>query len=136
MEKSGTLYVVGTPIGNLNDITLRALVVLRSTDLILCEDTRVTKKLLNRYSIETPMLSYHQHSRISKIKKITDLLEEGKELALVSDAGTPGISDPGNELIGHLIESKKNVKIIPIPGPSSIASIVSVAASAGMYSSS
>jgi len=117
------LYIVATPIGNLKDITLRALHVLENVDLILCEDTRVTKKLLNHYSIETPVESYHQHSKISKVNKIINLLEQGKNLALVSDSGTPGISDPGNKLI----EEIKNIaEIIPIPGPNAVATIASI----------
>ena len=90
-----TLYIVATPIGNLEDITLRAIRALKEADLILCEDTRVTKKLLQKYEIETPTMSYHAHSKLSKVDKIFGLLEEGKNLALVSDAGTPTISDPG-----------------------------------------
>ena len=94
-----TLSVVATPIGNLEDITLRALRVLKEADLILCEDTRVTKKLLSHYGIRTPTLSYHARSGVSKINRIIALLEEGKNLALVSDAGTPTISDPGSTLV-------------------------------------
>src|SRR5204863_7395726 len=89
------LYVVATPIGNLDDITFRALEVLKSVDLILAEDTRVTKKLLDRYEIVKPTLSYHQHSSLDKIKEILELISQGKDIALVSDAGTPGINDPG-----------------------------------------
>jgi len=128
----GTLYIIATPIGNLSDITLRALETLKEVDFILCEDTRVTKKLLSHYDINKPLLSYHQHSKLSKIDKIAELLEGGKNLALVSDAGTPGVSDPGNELIARLLEqpnlinSDKNVKIIPIPGPSSVLTLLSV----------
>lgn len=120
------LYVTATPIGNLEDITLRALRVLKSVDLILCEDTRQTKKLLDRYEIKTPTLSYHQHSKLDKIHKIVDLVNEGKNLVLVSDAGTPGISDPGNKLIRYLIDNKVDVNIVPIPGPSATVSALSV----------
>ncbi len=120
------LYIVATPIGNLEDITLRALRVLKSVDLILCEDTRQTKKLLDRYEIKTPTLSYHQHSKLDKINRIVDLISKGKKLALVSDAGTPGISDPGNLLIKYLVENKIDVKIIPLPGPSAVISSLSV----------
>lgn len=117
------LYIVATPIGNLKDITLRALHILENVDLILCEDTRVTKKLLNYYNINTPVESYHQHSKISKVNKIINLLEQDKNLALVSDSGTPGISDPGNKLI----EEIKNIaEIIPIPGSNAVATIASV----------
>lgn len=117
-----TLYIVATPIGNLEDITLRVLRILKEVDLILCEDTRVTKKLLVRYNINTPVQSYHQHSNLKKINKIKDLLKQGKDLALVSDSGTPGISDPGNKLISEL----KDVEIIPIPGPSALTAIASI----------
>lgn len=120
------LYIVATPIGNLEDITLRALRVLKDADLILCEDTRWTKKLLEKYEIKTPTLSYHHHSKLDKLDKIAGLLGEGKNLALVSDAGTPGISDPGNRLIRHLIDNKIDVKILPIPGPSAVVSALSI----------
>src|SRR3989338_4081583 len=96
------LYIVATPIGNLEDITLRAIRVLKEVDMILCEDTRVTKKLLDRYEIDKPLLSYHAQSKLSKVEKIFGLLEEGKALALVSDAGTPTISDPGCLLIAQV----------------------------------
>ena len=98
----GILYIVATPIGNLKDITFRAVEVLKEVDSILCEDTRVTKKLLGHYSIEKPCISYHQHSSPKKVNEILDLLRLGKNLALVSDAGTPGISDPGNKLIEEI----------------------------------
>ena len=98
MEK-GTLYIVATPIGNLSDITFRAIETLECVDLILCEDTRVTQKLLSRYEIKTPTMSYHQHSDEKRVNEIKSLLEEGKNLVLVTDAGTPGISDPGNKWI-------------------------------------
>jgi len=90
-----TLYIVATPIGNLEDISLRVLRILKEVDMIVCEDTRVTKKLLERYDIKTPTLSYFQHSGAAKTEQIIELLESGKNLAYVSDAGTPGISDPG-----------------------------------------
>lgn len=121
-----TLYIVATPIGNLNDITLRALEVLKSVDYILCEDTRVTQKLLNNYGIEKQLISYHQHTKLTKIDFILDLLRQDKNLALVSDAGTPGISDPGNELIEKVSQELPAVKIIPIPGPSAVTAIASV----------
>ena len=123
----GTLYIVSTPIGNLKDITLRALDTLRDADLILCEDTRVTRKLLDHYTISKETLSYHQHSRESRIREIIDLIRSGKNIALVCDAGTPGISDPGNKLVNRLInESVNQVKIIPIPGPSALATAASI----------
>ena len=120
------LYIVATPIGNLKDITLRALHTLEEADLILCEDTRVTKGLLEHYNIETPVESYHQHSKLKKINKIIDLLKQGKNLALVSDSGTPGISDPGNKLINHLSLIIDNLTIISIPGPSAIVAVASI----------
>lgn len=120
------LYIVATPIGNLSDITLRALEVFKGVDLILCEDTRQTQKLLNHYEIKVPTLSYHQHSKLSKIDLILEKLEQGKNLALVSDAGTPGISDPGSYLVKKVVERfGETVKIIPIPGPSALASLAS-----------
>ena len=106
-SNQSTLYIVATPIGNLEDITFRALRVLKEADLILCEDTRVTKRLLDYYSIKTPTASYHAHSKTSKKDFILDLLEEGKNLALVSDAGTPAISDPGVLIISQIIEKFK-----------------------------
>lgn len=122
-----TLYIVATPIGNLKDISLRALEVLKEADLILCEDTRVTKRLLNRYNIRTSTLSYHQHSRLQRVNSITQLLKNGKNLALVSDAGTPGISDPGNKLVKTVIELLSDqVKVIPIPGSSAVTAAASI----------
>jgi 16S rRNA (cytidine1402-2'-O)-methyltransferase len=122
-----TLFVVATPIGNLEDISLRALRILKEVDLILCEDTRVTKKLLDRYQIKKPLLSYHQHSKLQKIDYIISLLKEEKNLALVSDSGTPGISDPGNKLVEEVINRLgEKVKIIPIPGPSALTCAASV----------
>lgn len=121
------LYIISTPIGNLKDITLRALDTLKGVDLILCEDTRVTSKLLQKYDIKKPLLSYHQHSKISQIEKILELLEEGKNLALVSDAGTPGISDPGNMLVQKALEKfGDSVKIVPIPGASALVALASI----------
>jgi 16S rRNA (cytidine1402-2'-O)-methyltransferase len=117
------LYIIATPIGNLKDINIRALHFLEDVDLILCEDTRVTKKLLNHYAIKTPIESYHQHSNLKKIDKIIDLLGQGKSLALVSDSGTPGISDPGNKLVERV---KDIAEIVPIPGPNAAISIASI----------
>ncbi|MFH1947548.1 MAG: 16S rRNA (cytidine(1402)-2'-O)-methyltransferase [Candidatus Magasanikbacteria bacterium] len=126
---NGKLYITATPIGNLGDITLRALETLKSVDFVLCEDTRVTQKLLNHYEIKTSTISYHQHSKDKKINEITKLLEEGKNLALVTDAGTPGISDPGNELINVILSVSRRAQddvIIPIPGPSAITTALSI----------
>lgn len=123
------LYIVATPIGNLEDISKRALRTLAEVDLILCEDTRVTKKLLDHYRIKTPTLSYHQHSELQKIERIVNFLREGKKLALVSDAGTPGISDPGNLLIKEVTNRLGNeVKIVPLPGPSAVITAASISA--------
>lgn len=122
-----TLYVAATPLGNLKDATLRALEILREVDLILCEDTRVTKKLLEHYRINTRTLSYHQHSKLQKADYIITLLREGKNLALVSDAGTPGISDPGNKLIKKLTEDGPlRVEIVPVPGSSALTAAASI----------
>lgn len=123
----GKLYVIATPIGNLEDITLRAIRVLKEVDLILAEDTRVTRKLLNHYDIKTPTESYHSKSKLSKVDKILNLLEEGKQLALVSDAGTPTISDPGVILVSKIKEKfGDDVSVIPIPGPSAVTAALSV----------
>jgi 16S rRNA (cytidine1402-2'-O)-methyltransferase len=127
MNITGKLYIIATPIGNLEDITLRALRVLKEVDMILCEDTRVTKKLLDRYEIQKPLLSYHHHSKLSRAEKISEHLENGKNLALVSDAGTPGVSDPGNELVASLrLSLGKEIEIIPIPGASALTCLASV----------
>ena len=122
-----TLYIIATPIGNLEDITLRAIRVLKEVDLILCEDTRVTKRLLDKYEINKPTMSYHAQSKLSKTEKIIALLEEGKNLALVSDAGTPTISDPGCLLVSQVREKfGDTISIVPIPGPSAVLSALSV----------
>ena len=121
------LYIVATPIGNLEDITLRALRVLKEVDMVLCEDTRVTRKLLSHYDIKTPTMSYHAHSKLSQVEKIFELLRAGKNLALVSDAGTPTISDPGILLVQQVRgEFGDEVSIVGIPGPSAIITALSV----------
>jgi len=123
----GNLKIVGTPIGNLGDISLRALESLKEADYILCEDTRVTKKLLDHYQIDTNTLSYHQHSGRLKVDKIISLLKEGKNLALVSDAGTPGVSDPGGKLIEEVKkEFEDSIKIESVPGPSALTTAISI----------
>ena len=124
MSDKGQLFVIGTPIGNLEDITLRAISTLKNVDIILAEDTRNSKKLLNAHNIDTKMMSYHDHSSEKEIKKIVSLLLEGKELALISDAGTPIISDPGYGLIRDCI--RNDIGIVPIPGVSSITAAMSV----------
>lgn len=112
--KNGTLYVVATPIGNLEDITLRAIRILKEADLIAAEDTRHTLKLLNHFEISKPLISYHRHNEGVKSDVLIEKLKEGKNIALVSDAGTPGICDPGEEIIKKCIELEINV--VPIPG--------------------
>jgi 16S rRNA (cytidine1402-2'-O)-methyltransferase len=118
-------YIIATPIGNMGDITLRALETLKSVDLILCEDTRETKKILDKYGINKPTMSYHAQSKLSKTDKIFELLEEGKNLALVSDAGTPGISDPGALLVSKIKEEFKDVDVVPIPGATALVTALS-----------
>jgi len=122
---TGILYIVATPIGNLEDITFRAIRTLKEADLIACEDTRVTQKLLHHYEIKKPVISYFQHSKLSKVEQIIGELRSGKNIALVTDAGTPGISDPGSKLVGSAIEN--GVKIVPIPGTSALGAIIGVA---------
>ncbi|HAV11614.1 MAG TPA: 16S rRNA (cytidine(1402)-2'-O)-methyltransferase [Candidatus Moranbacteria bacterium] len=122
---NGILYIVATPIGNLEDITLRALRVLKEVDLILCEDTRVTRRLLSKYEIATPVKSYHQHTSQEKGRQIIDEILSGKNLALVTDAGTPGVSDPGNILVEMAVENA--IQVVPVPGASALAALVSVA---------
>jgi 16S rRNA (cytidine1402-2'-O)-methyltransferase len=120
----GVLYVVSTPIGNLEDITLRALRTLREVNLIAVEDTRRTRKLLTYYEIKTPMTSYFEHNEQTKSGFLLSLLKKGERIALVSDAGTPGISDPGYRLINKAIEN--HITVIPVPGVSSITAALSV----------
>jgi len=122
-----TLYIVATPIGNLEDISIRAIRILGEVDFILCEDTRVTKRLLERYQINTPVLSFHQHSDDRKTEEVLNLLSNGKSLALVTDAGTPGISDPGGKLVQSVIEKfDQEVKIESVPGPSAVTAALSI----------
>ncbi len=111
----GVLYVVGTPIGNLHDWSPRAIRVLREVDLILCEDTRVTGLLCHQFQIDTPLLSFHEHNTQSRIPQISDRLASGEAVALVSDRGMPGLSDPGQELVDHLWETGRKVSVIPGP---------------------
>jgi 16S rRNA (cytidine1402-2'-O)-methyltransferase len=119
------LYVIGTPIGNLGDITDRAKQVLVSVDLIACEDTRQTAVLLARYGIKTPTVSYHQHSSLQKIDWLVGQLAAGKDIAMVTDAGTPGISDPGGVLVEKVHEAG-DIEIVAIPGPSSLTAALSI----------
>ena len=122
---SGTLYIVGTPIGNLEDTTFRAIKTLQEVDLIAAEDTRHTSKLLQHFQILTPQLSYHQHNEQSRIPELIEKLNQGKAIALVTDAGMPAISDPGYELVKVCVEA--NISVVPIPGVT--ASITALCAS-------
>jgi 16S rRNA (cytidine1402-2'-O)-methyltransferase len=119
----GTLYIVSTPIGNLEDITFRAVETLKNADLIAAEDTRHTKILLDRYGIKTPTTSYFEYNRVRKTDYLLKLIGEGKSVALVTDAGTPGISDPGYTIIRACVE--KNIPVVPVPGPSALLAALS-----------
>ena len=121
---SNHLYIVSTPIGNLDDITLRALEVLKKSDIILCEDTRRSIKLLSHYKIKRKLISYHKFNEKKQLVSIIKYFNEGKILSLISDAGTPLLSDPGRLLVNQCIEN--SIGVIPIPGPSSITSALSV----------
>ena len=123
---AGTLYIIATPIGNLEDITLRALRVLKEVDLIAAEDTRHTRKLLSHYEIATPLTSYHDHIEVSKAPVLVEGLQAGKNIALVSDAGTPCISDPGYRVVKGAAEA--GIAVVPIPGPSMLTALLSVGA--------
>src|SRR3989344_6583442 len=124
----GSLFIVAPPIGNLEDITFRALRVLKEVDVILCEDTRQTQKLLIHFQFQKRMISYHQHSSEERTQEIIDMLREGKQVALVSDSGTPGLSDPGGRLVRRVREELgAEVVITPVPGPSALTAAASVA---------
>ncbi len=118
MARPGRLYVCGTPIGTLEDITLRVLRILREVDFIAAEDTRRTRKLVSHYDIHTPLLSYHEHNKHRQTPRLLDMIAEGKTIALVSDAGMPGISDPGHELISQAV--KRGIEVVVAPGPSAV----------------
>lgn len=130
MNESGTLYIVATPIGNLSDMTLRAIETLKNVDIIACEDTRVSGTLLKHFEIKKPLLSLHQHSSDFAIENIIKELSNGKDVAYISDNGTPGISDPGQRLVQSVRLKAQNenlkIKIVPIPGPSALTAAISV----------
>jgi len=123
-DNENRLYLVSTPIGNLKDITLRAIETLKKSTHILCEDTRVSRILLNRYEIKSHLISNHKFNESKNLNKIIDLIKSGETISLVSDAGTPSISDPGAILVNECV--KNNIKIIPIPGPSAVSTAVSI----------
>jgi len=123
-DNENGLYLVSTPIGNLKDITLRAIEVLKKSSYILCEDTRVSKNLLDKYDVKSKLISNHKFNETKNLSKIIELLKSGEIISLISDAGTPSISDPGAILVNECI--KKNIKIIPIPGPSAVSTAVSI----------
>ena len=123
-DNENGLYLVSTPIGNLKDITLRAIETLKKSTYILCEDTRVSRILLDRYEIKSRLISNHKFNESKNLNKIIDLLKSGETISLISDAGTPSISDPGAILVNECV--KNNIKIIPIPGPSAVATAVSI----------
>ncbi|MEK7542922.1 MAG: 16S rRNA (cytidine(1402)-2'-O)-methyltransferase [Patescibacteria group bacterium] len=130
----GTLYIVATPIGNLGDISMRAIETLKSVDVVLAEDTRVTKKLLDRYEIKKPVLRCDEYAKESFFESVKERLIRGENIAFVSDAGTPGISDPGSKLVKFLREQGTKISVVPIPGPSAITAILSVSGiSAGEF---
>ena len=119
-DNENGLYLVSTPIGNLKDITFRAVEILKKSSYVLCEDTRVSKNLLDKYDIKSKLISNHKFNETKNLSKIIELLKSGEIVSLISDAGTPSISDPGAILVNECI--KKNIKIIPIPGPSAVSS--------------
>ena len=118
------LYLIPTPIGNLGDITFRAIEMLKKSDFILCEDTRVSKKLLDRFEIKTKLISNHKFNEVKNLSKITDLLKNDKIISMISDAGTPGISDPGAVLVNECL--KENIDVIPLPGASAVTTAMSI----------
>ena len=125
------LYVVSTPIGNLGDISFRAIDILKQSQYILCEDTRVSKKLLNKYKIKSKLISNHKFNEMKNVNKIIEILKDGKIVSIISDAGTPTISDPGKIIINECI--KKNISIYPIPGPTAVTAAVSVSGFSEKY---
>lgn len=124
-KQRGDLYIVATPIGNLGDMTLRALETLKGVDVVLSEDTRVTGNLLRHFEIKKPLVSFHEHTEADKATKLIERMKAGENMALVTDAGTPGVSDPGNVLVA--LAAASGIRVVPIPGASAIGAIVSVA---------
>jgi 16S rRNA (cytidine1402-2'-O)-methyltransferase len=122
----GTLHVIATPIGNLDDVTPRAVETLKSLDLLLAEDTRVTARLLDRYGLRVPMEPYREDLHFKKVSRVVELLRDGKNVGLVSDAGTPAIADPGYRLVRDVLEAAPETSVVPIPGPSAVAAALSV----------
>jgi 16S rRNA (cytidine1402-2'-O)-methyltransferase len=122
-----TLYIVATPIGNLEDITLRAIRIFKEVSVIFCEDTRTSRVLFSKYEIHTPTESFHAQSPLSKIDRVLELLADGKDIALVSDAGTPGISDPGMVLVSEIRSRMPEANVVAIPGASALTAAVSIA---------
>ena len=118
------LYVISTPIGNLGDITLRSIEILKKSDFILCEDTRVSKKLLDKFEIKTKLISNHKFNEVKNLSKLIELLKKNRIVSMISDAGTPGISDPGSILINECLN--QNINVIPLPGPSAVTTAVSI----------
>ncbi len=123
-DNENGLYIVSTPIGNLKDITIRAVEILKKSDFILCEDTRISQNLLNKYEIKSKLISNHKFNEKKNTLKIIEYLKSGKLISLISDAGTPAISDPGSVLVNECV--KNNIKIVPIPGPSAVATAISI----------
>jgi len=121
---AGTLYVVGTPIGNLSDLTFRAEATLKEVDLIAAEDTRTSRKLLGHYDISTPLIAYHDNNEINQAKKLVSKIHSGDSIAIISDAGTPCISDPGYRVVN--LAKKEGIKVVTIPGPSAVTAALSV----------
>ncbi len=130
-ELKKCLYLVPTPIGNLGDITLRAIEILKKSDFILCEDTRISKKLLDKFQIRSELISNHKFNETKNISKIMNLFKENKIISMISDAGTPGVSDPGVVLINECI--KQNIDVIPLPGPSAVTTAISTSGFSNKY---
>ncbi len=130
-ETKKSLYLVSTPIGNLNDISFRAIDILKKSDYILCEDTRVSKNLFNKYQIQSKLISNHKFNEKKNLSKIIEFIKQGLFVSLVSDAGTPGISDPGAILIKECINN--NIEIIPLPGASAVTTALSISGFSGKF---